>query len=199
MELDDLKTNWEQATIQTEKHKHLTPEMIRQMIQKKYYTRINKIKYPEWAGTIICWLGAAFIGFYFKRLDSFFFQAAGIAAILIFLLLPAFSLLILKRFNLIKDLNRSYAQTLREFTVQKLRFQRFQRINVLLSYLLLVITIFLMPKLFYGKDIMLSNSYFWVLAFPVGYVILLFFSKWVMKFYGRSLNQAEELLRELDA
>ncbi|MEP7255001.1 MAG: hypothetical protein ABI666_04450 [Ferruginibacter sp.] len=199
MELDDLKKDWEAVNDQTAKQNNLTPEIIDQMTKKKYYTAINKIKYPEWAGAIICWLAAAFIGFHFNRLDTIFFQIAGIAAILIFLLLPAISIISLNRFNLINDPNKPYAETLRLFAVQKLKFQKFQRANVLFSYLLAAITVIVLPKLFYVKDITHSNNYFWVLAFPLGYIFILFFSKWVMKFYNRKLNQAEELLKELES
>lgn len=199
MELDDLKKDWESVSTQTAKQNNLTPEIIDQMIHKKYHATINKIRYPEWGGAIICWLAAAFIGFYFYKLDTVFFRATGIAAILIFLLLPVISLISIPRLNLITNLNKPYAEILRQFAVQKLRFQKFQRANVLCSYLVLVISIILLPKLFYGKDITHSNTYFWIFAFSLGYIFLVFFSRWVMKFYNKSLNEAEELFKELES
>lgn len=55
----------------------------------------------------------------------------------------------------------------------------------------------MLPKFFNGKDIT-DNKYFWIFAFPFGYIFLVFVSKWVKKFYHNSLYQAEELLKELE-
>ena len=54
-----------------------------------------------------------------------------------------------------------------------------------------------MPKISYNKNIT-NNKYFWIFAFPVGYLFLLFFSKWVNKYYNTSLKKAEELLKEIE-
>ncbi|HEY4151380.1 MAG TPA: hypothetical protein VGM41_20720 [Chitinophagaceae bacterium] len=167
------------------------------MTQKKYYSRLNKIKYPEWIGSAICVLAAAYIGFNFGQLDNVFFQFTGILAILLLLIIPALGLMSLSQFNIIDDSNKPYTETLRQFAVQKVRFQKFQKINAFLSYLLLVTVIILLSKLFKGRD-MSKNYYFWSLAFPIGYVYLLLLLKLVKKFYGKALRQAEELLKELD-
>ncbi len=198
MELDDLKNEWESVGRQTEKQNNLTPKMIDQMTQKKYYSRLNKIKYPEWIGSAICVLSAAYIGFNFNKLDNVFFQFTGVLAILLLLIMPAIGLISLSRFNVIDDSNKPYIETLRQFSVQKLRFLKFQKINAFLSYLLLVTVIILLSKLFKGRD-MSRNYYFWTLAFPIGYIYLLLLLKLVKKFYGKALRQAEELLKELEA
>jgi uncharacterized membrane protein required for colicin V production len=73
-----------------------------------------------------------------------------------------------------------------------------QKLNVTLSYLLLISIIVLMSKLMGGKDLS-DNKYFWLFSFTIGYIFLLFFSKWVEKNYRKTLQQAEELLKELAA
>ena len=64
MELDDLKNDWESATTQ---HR-LTTKVIDQMIQKKYASKIKKIKYPELIGGIICLLGLGFVAVSYTHL-----------------------------------------------------------------------------------------------------------------------------------
>ncbi len=198
MELDDLKNKWESVTKNAGNQPVLTFKTIDQMTQKKYYAKINKIKYSELAGVIVCLLGLSFIGFNFSKLDTVFLQITGAIMILLLMILPVLSFLSLAQFGLKDDVNEPYVEIIKQFANQKLRFQKYQQINVFLCYLLLVTVIILLPKFFYGKDITYSK-YFWTFAFSFGYIFLMFFSKWVKKFYNRSLKQAEELLKETES
>lgn len=198
MELDDLKNTWTNMNNEVQQQPHLNTETINQMTSSKYHSRIKKIAYPEIAGIFICVAGAVFIIFNFSKLDTVFFQATAIVAIVVLLLLSAISWISIRRLNVTGDVNKPYAATLKDFAVQKIRFSKLQKINVTLSYLLLVCIIILLPKFFSGKDITRNNS-FWIFAFSIGYIFLLFYSKWVSKYYSNSLHQAENLLKELAA
>lgn len=197
MELDDLKNDWESATNQTNKQNILTSKIINQMTQKKYKSKIKKIKYPELIGAIVCILGLSFIGFNFNKLDTTFLQSIGVLTILLLMIMPMLSFLSLTQFSSAENFDKPYIEIIKQFANQKLRFLKYQKANAFLSYLLLVTIIVLLPKFFYGKDITFSKS-FWTFAFSFGYIFLLFFSKWVKKFYGNSLRQAEELLKEIE-
>lgn len=198
MELDDLKNSWEDINKQVDKQQNLNPKIIGEMTRNKYNASLHKIIYSEVIGTLICFAGAVYIGFNFGKLDTVFLQVAGILAILLLVALPVISLLSVRHFNMPADVSKPYAETLKAFAVQKIRFHKFQQINVMLSYLLLVDTIVLMSKFFSDKDIS-DNKYFWIFSFPLGYIFLLFFSKWVSKKYNNTLRQAEKLLKELES
>lgn len=195
MELDDLKKDWESATNQANKQNILTSKIINQMTQKKFQAKIKKIKYPELVGSIVCILGLSFIGFNFNKLDTVFLQSIGVLTILLLMIMPTLSLLSLKDFNSAENFDKPYIEIIKKFANQKLRFIKYQKINAFLSYLLLVSVIILLPKLFYGKDVTF-NKLFWTFAFSIGYIFLIFFSKWVENNYGTSLRKAEELLKE---
>ncbi|MEO7769125.1 MAG: hypothetical protein ABIS01_16960 [Ferruginibacter sp.] len=197
MEPENLKDSWKSITGQTAKKDNLTPEIINQLTHKKYNAMIKKVKYPEWIGGAVCLLGAAFISFNFGRLDTMFLKVVGITSILILISTPIISVISVGRFNLVNDLGKPYAATLRQFATQKLRFQKLQQVNAFINYLLLVTIIILIPKFSRGADVSTSN-YFWLFAFSFGYIFLAFFSKWVKKYYHKSITQAEELLNELD-
>ena len=195
MELDDLKNTWEAVNGQVEKQPHLTPKVIDRMTQATYYASLKKIAYPEMGGVIICFAGAVYVGLHFSKLDTTFLQCVGIVATLTLLILCVISLVSLRQFDL-GDVNKPYAETLKSFAVQKMQFHKLQRINITLSYLLLVTTIILLSKFFGGKD--LTNSkYFWIFSFTFGYIFLLFYSKWVIKSYSHTLRKTEGLLKEL--
>ncbi len=198
MELDDLKNSWEAINKQVDNQQNLNPQIIDKMTRNKYNASLHKIIYPELIGTLVCFASAVYIGFNFGKLDTVFLQGAGILAILLLVALSIISLLSVRHFNMPADVSKPYAEILKAFAVQKIRFHKFQQINVMLSYLLLVDTIVLMSKFFSDKDIS-DNKYFWIFSFPLGYIFLLFFSKWVSKKYNNTLRQAEQLLKELES
>lgn len=196
MELDELKNTWDNTNNPAEQQQHLTPQMIEQMTQKKYHSKIKKIAYPEIIGVLICLISAFFIGANFNKLDTAFLQGAGILSVLVLVALSIISLLSLRQLNIKEDVNRPYAATLKIFATQKLQFYKLQKTNVILSYLLLVSIIILLSKFFNGKDIT-EIKYFWIYSFSFGYLFLLFYSKWVAKYYKKTVQQSEELLQEL--
>jgi hypothetical protein len=196
MELDELKNTWDHASNPVAQQQHLTPKMLDQMIQKKYHSKIKKIAYPEIIGIIICLTSAFFIGVNFYKLDTEFLQGAGIISILLLLSLSILSLLSLQQLNIPQDVNRPYVATLKIFATKKLQFFKLQKTNAILSYLLLVSIIILLSKFFNGRDLT-DAKYFWIYSFSFGYLFLLFYSKWVAKYYKKTLQQTEELLQEL--
>ncbi len=197
MELEDLKQNWNSMNTESAVSDKLTGEIIDQMTQRKINSKINKIRTPEITGGLVCILGLVFIGYNFDKLDSTFLQSIALITILLLMALPLLSFLSLKQFDLNDDpKDKPYIETIKQFAVQKLRFQKYQQINIFLCYLLLVGVVILLPKFFSGKDLSQSKT-FWMFAFSFGYILLMLFSRWVKKYYAKSLNQAEELLREV--
>jgi len=195
MELNDLKKTWDSddndpglAT--------LLPAMIDLVTQQKYQSRIRKIAHPETIGSIICLAAAVVIGFNFYKLDNLLLQGVGMLSILLLLALPVISFLSVKQLNMAEDTNRPHAEVLKIFATQKIRFCQLQKINITLSYLLLVTVIILLSKFFAGRDLT-DNKYFWMLSFTLGYIFLLFFSTFVLRSYKNTLRKAEELLQEL--
>lgn len=195
MQLDDLKNTWNSQSSNANQQ-NLTSTIIDQMTQQKYTSKIKKIAYPEIIGSVICLSAAVFIGFNFYKLDTTFLQSVGILSISLLLMLPILSFLSLKQLTMTANINKPYAEALKTFATQKLRFYKLQKINITVSYLLLLTVIILLPKLFMGKDIT-DSKYFWTFSFCLGYIFLLFFSTYVSKFYKSTLRQAEELLQEL--
>ena len=195
MELDDLKTTWQNQS-NSALQNSLTTLIINKMTQEKYHSKIKKITYPEIIGSSICVIVAGFIALNFNKLDTIILQAVGVASIIILLIISTIGILSLQQLNMKKDLNKPYAETLKIFATQKLTFYKLQKINIILCYLLMVIIIVLLPKLFGNKDIT-EYKYFWLYAFSTGYIFLLLISKFVSKFYKKTLQHTEELLKEL--
>ena len=195
MELDDFKNTWDNQSNETQQQ-NLTFKIIDQMTQSKYNSKINRIAYPEIIGILICLFATIFIGLNFYKLDNIFLQGVGIVSILLLLTLSVVSFLSLRQLKKTNDFSKPYAETLKIFATQKLEFYKLQKINMTLSYLLLVTVIILLSKFFSGRDIT-DSKYFWTFSFSFGYIFLLFFSKFVTRFYKTTLRKSEELLQEL--
>lgn len=196
MELDDLKKTWKAAKTPAEEQENVNPGLLEKMNDRKYRSQVKKVTIPEMAGSIVCLAGAVFIGSSFGKLNTVLLQGAGVISILLLLLLPILSAVSTWRLSATGNLDKPYAATLKAFANQKLRFVKLQKLNVTLSYLLLVTIIVLLPRLFGGNDLS-GNKYFWLFSITIGYIFLLFYSKWVEKYYRKTLQQAEELLKEL--
>ena len=192
MELDDLKRSWGEVSTQAK----IDTKMIDQITKSKYKSSFKKIIYPEIIGVIICILGAIYIGLHFDKLDTNLLKGTGVLAIVILVLLPVISLINLLQFNNIGDLNKPYSETLKDFVTQKNRFHKLFKINSTLSYLLLVTVIVLLSKLF-GENDITKSKYFWIFSFSFGYIFLLFYSKWVEKYYKNTLQEVENLINDL--
>jgi hypothetical protein len=195
MEFDDLKNTWNNQSDKTQQQ-NLTFKIIDKMTQTKYNSKINKIAYPEIIGSVICLIATIFIGLNFYKLDTIFLQGVGVISILVLLTLSVVSFLSLRQLKIPNDFNKPYAETLKILATQKLEFYKLQKINMTLSYLLLVTVIILLSKFFSGKDIT-DSKYFWTFSYSFGYIFLLFISKYVTKFYKNTLRKSEELLQEL--
>ncbi len=198
MELDNLKHTWKETKSPVQEQPTFNPETLEKMSGQNYRLKVKKIIMPEIAGSVVCLAAAVYIGLSFAKLETGILQASGVLSILLLLLLPIISTLSTWNLNKIGNVNKPYAETLKSFALQKIRFIKLQKLNVSLSYLLMVAIIVLLSRLLGEKDLS-TNKYFWLFSFTIGYIFLLFYSRYVEKYYRRSLQQAEELLKELAA
>ena len=196
MELDKLKAAWQSNTSNAQQQLQASI-MIQEMTEKKYRSTISKIAYPEMIGTVICLLAIIYIVANFYQLNSFTLQAIGVIAILVLITISILSIVSLQYLKAEKNMSQPFAATLKNFAGQHLNFYKLQKINVALSFLLLVTLIILVTKFFNGKDLS-TNKYFWIYSFAAGYLFLLFFSRFVMKYYKKSISKAKEILTELE-
>ena len=198
MELDDFKNTWDAMGKQVEQKQNFNSKTFNKMSKRKFNSNLQKIAIPEIIASILCIGAAIYIGFQFNLLDTAVFRIAGVATILLLILLPAISLFSVQQLYKATDIGKSYADTLKEFAIQKMKFYKLQKLNINLSYLLLAVLMIIITKLF-GNHTNDENAYFMLFGFSFGYVVLLFFSKWVFKKYNRIIQQTENLLNELPA
>lgn len=199
MELEELQSAWTQMSLQLEKQKKLTHQIIMEMTQQKYYRRFRKLFLYEGAGAVICLLAAAYLIWNISRLDTWYLLAFGGMALLFLTALPVWILYSLYRIQSIDLLQGLYRNTLLEFTRAKQRLLIAQRTAITLGFLFILIIFPLAGKLLNNEDFFKNNQYFWLWYVPLIGVFLFYFSRMAYRHYLRAIADAESLIRDLES
>lgn len=196
MELEEMKNLWEGMSKKVEKQELLTKNLLEKVTEQKYHSKLNKIRYSEMIGTIICYLGAVYLIMNFVKIDPLAEKIFAIIAIGLLLTLPVISLRSLNRMQNLPISSKTYLDALNDFGKRKMRFQKFQKLNVSLGLFLLIVAI---PVLSAIKGIDLSETeHFWTLTFPISIIAFLGFAFWVFRSYKKSLEATEKLLSDIN-
>jgi hypothetical protein len=166
------------------------------MSKRKLYIALKNIIIPELLGSVVCIAAAAYIFLHFNRLDQVVFRITGILTIFLLAFLPAISIRSLYALYKSSNLNQSYTDTLKEFSTRKIQFCKLQKLNLMLSYVLMVLMLLLTTKIF-GSNQLTESKSFWIIAISLGYIILTFFTKWVSRSYNKTIRQTEQILQDL--
>lgn len=195
MELEELKTTWQGMSKRVENQEFLTNQIVEQMTREKYRSKINKIGYSEYIGTIICYIGAAYLTTNFTKIEDTLMQLFAIIAIALLFILPIISLQSLRAVRNVSIASKTYVQAIEDFTQRKTKFQRLQKLNVSLALFLMLVAIPVLSAI-QGKDISQTPN-FWSLIFPISIGSFLVFTVWVLKFYNKILNETEKLFSDI--
>lgn len=195
MELDELQKVWSDLSDELEKQKELTHKIIMEMTKKKYTGKFQRFIKYEGMGAIICLGAALLLLMNFNRLDTWYYAAMGVLALLFLTGLP---FLVLRSLYRIKSLNiqeGSYSDVLAAYARAKKQLLSVQRTGIYLSFVFGLISLPLAGKLINNRDVFQDTAWLWYL--PVMIVFLLIFSRWAYKKYERATVSAEELLKEI--
>lgn len=196
MEFEEMKLAWNDLSKKVEKQEILNQQMIEKMTKDQFQTNLKKIALPEYIGTIICYIGAAYLSVNVPKLDEPLIQVFGVISIALLLVLPIISLQSIRAMRKVNLAVHTYIEALQVFGKQKLRFQKLQKLNVSLGLFLMLIGV---PVLLAIQGIYLNPTpLFWMLYFPLGVMFFLGFSYWVLKYYNRKLKATERMLAEVN-
>lgn len=196
MELDDFKNTWNDLSTNVKVNQNFNLKQFDKMNKSKYQSSLHKIILPEIIGTIICIGSAIYIGYNFTKLESITYQIVGVVTIFLLVIIAVISLKSILPIYKVADLNKSYSETLKNFATKKINFCKLQKINLIISYFLMVAVILLSTRLF-GRNEITDSKYFFIFTFIFGFSFFLIYSKWVAKNYKKSIQKTEDLLKEL--
>ena len=198
MELDELKGKWETLSEQLEKQQLLTEKLIMDLTKEKYNKKISGIKGAELVGAIICGITVLFILFNFEKLDTWYLQASGVIMLLFLTVAPILSFTVLNEFNKVSNSEKPMKEGLEQFAKSKKRFVSLQKTAFYMSFILFFISTLLAGKLMNGIDLVVEQPEVLKYSLPVGFLFVMLFSVVVFRKYNKSMQQAEQLLKDLN-
>lgn len=196
MELEQMKTQWQEMSQQLEKQKKMTDTLIIQMTKIRYRNKLDKVWLPELAGTVVSAAVFFFILYNFHKLNSGYLIVCGIVTCLLLSVLPVFSLNMLYKIRSLNISGNNFKQSMEKYTKVRVRFLRFQKLNLIFGALMAVVALPVMTMIMTGKDV-LMGSRLW-LGYAIGFPFLYWFTTWVIKCYRNSIVSAENILKELE-
>jgi hypothetical protein len=197
MQLEEMKTLWEEMSMEIEKQKKITDSLIIKMTQADYRNKINKILFPEAIGSLACFAGVLFILINFQKLNTWYLLICGIIAALILLLLPILSIKAIRKMGSVNISGNNYKQSLLEYSKGKLQFVFVQKLSFYLGSILMLVILPVMGQLISGKDFF-TETRLWI-WYAIGFPFFYSFARWVFKSYKKTAGDAENILKELEA
>ena len=196
MEIEEMKTLWNEMSGEIEKQKKLTDQLIIKMIRTDYRNKIGKILIPETIGALICVAGSFFVLINLYKLDTWYLLACGIISVVILFILPGLSINSIRKLRSIHISDNNFRQSLFEYSGAKMKYVFTQKMSFYLGALLMLVFLPVMGKLVDGTDFFKATWlwYYYVIGFPFFY----WFARWVSKSYRKTILDAENIIKELE-
>ncbi|WP_339904058.1 hypothetical protein [uncultured Cyclobacterium sp.] len=197
MEIDKMKSLWEDMSKKVERQEILTDQLIFDMTKERYENRIRSISVPETISALICFAVIIFLISNFNLLDVWYLQLSGILTIVACLLLPILSLKSIQRMKNVPISKGTYKEALAIYAKARVKFIRLQKVSFYTSFIVLILCVISFGKIIKGIDVFtMTEKLNWLV--PSGIGVLFIFSQWVLKKYKGSMDSANDLLKELE-
>ena len=197
MEIEEMKTLWSEMSGEIEKQKKLTDQLIIKMTQADYRNKIGKILIPEVAGALVCLAGSFFVLINLQKLNTWYLLCCGLISVFVLCIIPILSIHAILKFRSLNISDNNYRQSLFEYSNAKIKYIFSQKMNFYLGAVLMLVLLPVMGKLIGGADFFKTTWlwYYYVIGFPFFY----WFARWVSKSYRKTILDAENIIKELEA
>ncbi len=192
-----MQAIWSQMSDQIENQKKLTNKLIMEMTQERFKNKIGIISKYEGMGAVICFAAAILILFQLSKLDTWYLLISGIFTIAYLILLPIYILRSINTMKRINIISNTYKETLIEYAKNRKQFLFSQRLGIYLNFILMIVSLPVIIKLFKDEDIFVTNVEVLYWYIPIMTLFLIFFSKWGYGKYKRLTASATKILEEL--
>jgi hypothetical protein len=198
MELEEMQATWSQMSNQLDNQKKLTDKLIMEMTKERYKNKIGILSKYEGIGAIICFIMAILLISRFSVLNTWYLLASGIFTVCYLIVLPVIVLLSIRSMKSIDLTNNNYKQTIIAFAEKKRHFLLTQKVGIYLNFILMVVSLPVIVKVFKGKDIFITNINLIYWYIPIMTVFLILFSIWGYGKYKKVTSSASHILEEFE-
>ncbi|WP_181309044.1 hypothetical protein [Rufibacter sp. XAAS-G3-1] len=196
MELEEMQNAWNSLSQRAEKQDVLSNKLLAKVTQHRYHSKLNKIRYAEFAGTLVCYAGAAYVSVHLTQIEATYLQVMARLSVALLLGLPILSLASVRAMQRVPLSSATHLETINHFVRQKMMFQKLQKLNVCFGLLLMLLCLPVLAAI-QGKDLTQVPD-FWTGIFPLFVLVVLAFAYWVLKSYNKALNAMENTLSDMN-
>lgn len=199
MELEEMKILWTRMSSRLEEQKELTNKLIMEMTQQKFSNRFNKLTIIETSGAVVCFLIAIVILLNIAKMNTWYLMACSIFTLLLLIVLPILTLRAIKGMRTMDVTQRSYTETLQEFTRKRRNMLLIQKIGVMVSVFMMWVSIPVFSMIMNNKDFFAQehDPWLWVFTAAVTAGVILF-ARYGYRGYKKVTSSAENVLRDLE-
>lgn len=198
MELEEMQATWSQMSDQLDNQKKITNKLIMEMTKERYKNKIGILSKYEGIGAVICFIMAILLISRFSELNTWYLLVSGIFTVCYMIVLPLIVLRSIRSMKSIDLTNNNYKETLIAYAKKKRQFLLTQKVGIYLNFILLVVSLPVIIKVFKGKDIFVTNINLVYWYIPVMAVFLILFSIWGYGKYKNVTDSASHILEELE-
>ncbi|MEO6849273.1 MAG: hypothetical protein ABI203_06930 [Mucilaginibacter sp.] len=196
MELEEMKTRWNEMSAEIEKQKKLTDTLVIKMTQLNYSSKLNKIWIPEAMASFFCIPAALFILVNIRHLNTWYLLICGIISVLVLLISPVLSIRAIRKLRSANISANTFKQSLSEYSKAKIQFVFGQKLSFYLAAILMLTVTPVAVQLIGGNDLFAKIN-IW-LFYAIGSPFVYLFARLTFKSYMKTLADAENILKELE-
>lgn len=197
MELEEMQAAWTHMSDQLETQKKLTDDIIMKMTQERFSKQWNTIGAAEKVGTVISFSAAIALLFHFDKLDTPLLQICGVLCLVILIVAPVLSLRSIHGLQSV-SLSDPYSKMMESYAKAKKRFVNFQKMNMILSFFFMLLTIPVSGKLLNGENLFETLDTKLLYALPFCFLFFFLLIRYVTKCYRSVLKKSEDILKEVE-
>ena len=198
MELEEMKSLWNDMSARVEKIEIVNQQNIIKMTEQKYRNTFSFMFNAELIGALISFLFGAVIIYNFGTFNTWYLQLCGFVGLLMYVLIPVIVVVNIKNLKQLDLATNNQKNLFAEFTKRKKRLLFIQQFSGTYVVLTMFVTMPISAMIFNGKDFFLKehSPYLW-LFLAAAAIVMLFIARRGNACYKKATASAEATLMEL--
>lgn len=197
MELEEIQAAWTEMSSEIAQQKLITNDLIMKMTQSRYKNHWNKIALPDKIFSVLSFVMVIALIANFKQLDTFPLQICGLISIPILIILPIFSIKTIRDLQQLNITQNTYKETMEAYAKSKKRFVNFQKINMAVSFVFMIVSIPVWMKFLKGENLFETLNMRFIYTLPVCFLLFFLMLRYITKMNRSMLKNSEKILEEI--
>jgi len=199
MELEEMKNIWDDRNQKIDKQKILTDKSIINITKKQYDNKIRSISITETIFAFFSFIFSAFVLINYAKLNTWYLATSGIIVVLFLIIVPILSMKWIRALRYLDITRNTFKQSLFEYVKGKQKFINFIKTSSYLTIPFIMAFVLTAEKIFNDNNLIAENDFgvYWYVL-PLGIIIQILINKWILIKYKKTINEAENILKELE-